>query len=222
MNELRFAISTVLLLVSSVSAISAPKVEWGNQRVDLQAAPDQEKIASEFRFKNVGDASLKIGNVKSSCGCTVTTLEKGEYAPGESGAVRAIFTIGSRLGEQEKVIQVDTNDEKQPKAYLTLHVSIPAAVELKPTVLMWDRAEPLIPKKVRARILQEAPIKQLTAKSSDQTLDVQVIKVAGAEKQFDIVVSPQDPERRIRAVVTIAADWPANRPKKYSLCVVAR
>jgi hypothetical protein len=211
-----------LILLALGSSIAAPQVEWVNQRADLRVAPDQEEITAEFRFKNVGDANLKIGNVKSSCGCTVATLEKGEYAPGESGAVRAIFTIGSRLGEQEKVIQVDTNDEKQPKAYLTLHVSIPATLELKPPMISWDRDEPLKPKKVRATILKNAPIKQITATSSDQSLDVQVMKVVGSDKQFDIVVSPPDGEKRIRAVVTITADWPANKPKKYSLCVIAR
>jgi len=42
-----------------------------------------EKGRSQFKFKNTGMALLKIGGITASCGCTVPTLSKKEYQPGE-------------------------------------------------------------------------------------------------------------------------------------------
>ena len=49
----------------------------------------------EFKFKNTGDALLKISKVHAPCGCTVPTLTRKEFAPGESGTLTVIFRAGS-------------------------------------------------------------------------------------------------------------------------------
>ncbi|UCE50263.1 MAG: DUF1573 domain-containing protein, partial [Phycisphaerales bacterium] len=46
----------------------------------------------EFRFTNTGDAVLTITHIVASCGsCTALELEKGRYAPGESGTMKVKY-----------------------------------------------------------------------------------------------------------------------------------
>ena len=56
-----------------------------------------------FNFTNVADKEITIA-VAASCGCTVPTMEKTTYKPGESGKVSARFDPHSRQGPQTKTL----------------------------------------------------------------------------------------------------------------------
>jgi hypothetical protein len=56
------------------------------------------KNTCELTFTNTGRASLKITKIKTTCGCTVTQLEKREYAPGESGTIKVTYTAPKATG----------------------------------------------------------------------------------------------------------------------------
>ncbi|MHC4499907.1 MAG: DUF1573 domain-containing protein, partial [Planctomycetota bacterium] len=51
---------------------------------------------AEFNFTNTGGSLLKIGNIKSTCSCTVPKLAKKEYAPGESGTIKLVYRAGKK------------------------------------------------------------------------------------------------------------------------------
>lgn len=67
------------------------------------------KVTYTFRFKNIGDAALRISNVKTTCGCTVSSWSREDVPPGEYGTIKATFDSKDKLGEQQKVITVFTN-----------------------------------------------------------------------------------------------------------------
>jgi hypothetical protein len=48
----------------------------------------------EFKFTNICQALLKIGNIKRTCGCTVFELDRKEHAPGRTGTIKVIYTAG--------------------------------------------------------------------------------------------------------------------------------
>ncbi|MCK4292081.1 MAG: DUF1573 domain-containing protein [Planctomycetes bacterium] len=74
-----------------VEAIS-PKLSFEQKVCDLGQVGLGTKNTCQFKFTNNGRAPLKITNVKSTCGCAVAKLEKKEYAPGESGTIKVIYT----------------------------------------------------------------------------------------------------------------------------------
>jgi hypothetical protein len=86
----------------------------------------------EFKFKNTGDSLLKISKVHAPCGCTVPTLTKKEFAPGESGTLTVIFRTGSKSGSATKRLYVHSNDKAKPKLGLTIKAKIVMKVEHKP------------------------------------------------------------------------------------------
>ena len=86
----------------------------------------------EFKFTNTGNALLKIGKIKCTCGCTVVRLIKKEYAPGESGALKIMYSVGSRPGPARKTCSVPSNDTKKRTVTLTVKVRIAMKVEHQP------------------------------------------------------------------------------------------
>lgn len=72
------------------------KFDWGD-------ISDTEPVEHVFTFTNVSDKEITIA-VAASCGCTVPTLEKTTYKPGENGKVTARFDPHSRQGAQTKTL----------------------------------------------------------------------------------------------------------------------
>jgi len=89
----------------------------------------------EFGFKNVGEALLKIIEVIPSCGCTIFTLDKKEYEPGESGVLKIKFNAPIPAGPTTKHITVTSNDKAAPTLTLTLKAMVVARVEHQPKTL---------------------------------------------------------------------------------------
>lgn len=74
----------------------------------------------EFKFTNTGNALLKIGKIKCPCGCTVPTLPKTKYAPGESGTLKITYHASQSPGSITKSCTVPSNDKKKPTVTLTI------------------------------------------------------------------------------------------------------
>ena len=62
-----------------------------------------------FVVRNSGDQELKITDVEASCGCTTTSLERRELAPGEAVEINAVRDVSE--GRLESRLYVYTNDE---------------------------------------------------------------------------------------------------------------
>jgi hypothetical protein len=74
----------------------------------------------EFKFQNKGAGILKIADIGKTCGCTASTLEKKEYAPGEEGTIKVQYTADSGSGARTRNLYVFSNDPNTPKVELTI------------------------------------------------------------------------------------------------------
>ncbi len=92
------------------------------------------KNLCEFKFRNAGDALLKIKNVSKTCGCTPFTLEKKEYAPGEEGVLKVRYNASGR-GPVSRRLYMYSNDAKKPKVQLTVKANIIQKVKYQPKSL---------------------------------------------------------------------------------------
>jgi hypothetical protein len=74
----------------------------------------------EFKFTNTGKSDLIIRNIRATCGCTALQQGKSVVAPGETSAIKAVFSSGANPGMQHKNIYVYTNDPKNSEVILTI------------------------------------------------------------------------------------------------------
>ncbi|MHC4574524.1 MAG: DUF1573 domain-containing protein, partial [Planctomycetota bacterium] len=112
-----------------------PKLTFRSLTHDFGEIGPRTKNACEFKFKNTGDSLLKIERVTKTCGCTASALDKKEYMPGESGAVKVTYSAGSMPGAGTKRLYVNSNDKAQPRIALTVKAKVVLKVRHQPEKL---------------------------------------------------------------------------------------
>ena len=182
----------LFLLTALVHPLRA-ELKWDTQKIDLKPRPTDKMAEAKFGFVNAGKDQLIIESVKSSCGCTVPTLEKTTYAPGERGEVLARFDIGDRKGTQSATIRVTTRGLREP-VVLTLTVAIPEAAKLTPAILLWKTGEKAEPKTIDVEAMPGQTLRVTKAASSTPHFDVKVETVEESAK-YRLVVTPASTER---------------------------
>lgn len=99
---------------------------------DFGTIPDTDEVTHVFKFTNQSDKTLKI-TARGSCGCTVPTLAKQAYEPGESGEIVAKFNPKRRNGNETKQITVMFPDEPDMKnMQLQITANVQALVLVDP------------------------------------------------------------------------------------------
>ena len=110
----------------------APVITFENIIDDFgQVGVTSSKKVAEFKFTNTGEGLLKIKEIERCCG-VVTKVDKTEYAPGESGVVKAEFQAYQKSGLYMKNIYVNSNDKTQPRLALTIKAMVVSKVSYSP------------------------------------------------------------------------------------------
>lgn len=93
---------------------NAPHIEFESLEYDFGHIDEGETLSHDFKFTNNGKDTLNIRKTKTTCGCTVSELDKMDYIANESGEIKVTFNSKGRRGTQIKRITVFTNDPTAP------------------------------------------------------------------------------------------------------------
>jgi uncharacterized protein DUF1573 len=118
------------------------ELAWDQRQLTLDATTKDETAVGIFSFHNPGKLPVTIVQTESDCGCSVVKLAKRTYAPGENGALTATFTVGVRVGLQNKHIKVFTDDDPTRPTNLELEVNIKPLVLYTPELVRWKLQGP--------------------------------------------------------------------------------
>ena len=111
------------------------KIQVENPVHNFGVIGPSKSYKGEFKFKNVGEGTLKINKIKSTCGCTVPKLEKKTYAPGESGTIKVTYRSSSRQAPVAKHLYIESNDPGNPKFELTIKAKVQLSIVVSPEKL---------------------------------------------------------------------------------------
>lgn len=85
-------------------------IKFENDVLNFHTIRSGEKVTGSFKFKNIGDNDLVIGDVSANCGCTVADYPRNAIKPGEEGMISVTYdskgTSGIRI---EKLVTVSSN-----------------------------------------------------------------------------------------------------------------
>ncbi|MFQ5906527.1 MAG: DUF1573 domain-containing protein, partial [bacterium] len=130
-----------------------------------------------FRFQNVGDKSLVIDKVSTTCGCTAALVSDSIIDPGEKGEIKATFNSRGRMGFQNKSISVRSNDPEQTLVKLAIKGEVYVLLRVSPRSLNFG----------------DVP------KGKSKTMTAKVTPWGGTK--FEIVeIEPPGPEFEVRVV----------------------
>ena len=100
-----------------------PPLQFEELNYNFESVVQGEIVSHIFNFRNVGDRSVKLENVITSCGCTASEWPVDPILPGAEGSLRVVFDSENKMGDQKKIITVITKSpahriELSIKAYV--------------------------------------------------------------------------------------------------------
>ncbi|MCH2107659.1 MAG: DUF1573 domain-containing protein, partial [Planctomycetes bacterium] len=116
---------------------AGPKLGFDAVRHDFGKVDDTVEYKYGFTFRNDGNEVLEIIEVKPSCGCTTTELEKMTYAPGEEGAIELVFHPKG-YGPQTKTITVKSNSKGNERITLYINCDVTPFVQFEPRSVRFE------------------------------------------------------------------------------------
>src|SRR6476660_6709831 len=123
-------------IVFSIGVIGAafagePRIQFETNFFDFGKITAVESVSGSFKFKNVGDAVLKVDPPQASCECTEPRVKPDTIAPGETGEI--IYTIKlERALTGQRFIGVHSNDPKNPSVKLNVQLDFTPLFDLSP------------------------------------------------------------------------------------------
>ena len=112
-----------------------PKITFENIISDFgQIGITSSKKIAEFKFTNTGNGLLKIKEVEKCCNVAII-LDKTEFAPGQSGVLKAEFQSNQKPGPMSRILYIRSNDTTKPRLALTIEAMIVSKVSYAPKSL---------------------------------------------------------------------------------------
>lgn len=207
----RHPLLALFLALTLVTASHADSLAWTQQAQSFTTEFGDEEISASYPFTNAGPTAVTITETSASCGCTVPNLDKQRYEPGESGELTAVFAIGSRQGQQRKLITVvaETSDGETQSYELELNVDIPVPVTLKPRVRFWKQATETSTQEIEVTFHEKFPM-TLTglARRDESAPDAFAHEIVVVEEghRYLVKLTPLKPELKSREVFTLVSD----------------
>jgi len=204
----------IAFLLVAVAAPVYGQLKWENPEQTLTAKPLDKVISTKFRFTNVGTSPVKITDLQPSCGCTTASLQKKEYAPGESGEIEAKFKFDGRVGHQEKWIVVKTDWVPPQQTILRFTVSIPESITIQPQLVLWRVGDQLTPKTVRIAIPDEVPGRVVSVQADSPAVKLELHEIRPG-KELEVKVTPTTTSQPGSATLLIRTDYPPENPATH-------
>jgi len=116
-------IGTCLMAIST--SAFAQVLTFEKTTYDFGGIDNVKPVTQDVTFKNTGDATLNIENVKTSCGCTASKVEKSVLEPGEDSFVTVTFNPAGKAGKVRKSITFFSNDSvtKTKTIFITANIT---------------------------------------------------------------------------------------------------
>lgn len=207
----RFTLLTFLLLACA-GLLNASTLIWDKTEVHIDMEPDQEEVRATFTVTNDGETPIRIANVKASCGCTGSIVNKKIIEAGGSTEIIGTFNKGKRQGLNRNKLQVYIDSQPEPVVTLAMNVRIPTLIEAMPQIVYWSAESSKTPRRVNIT-MDEQYIDKITRIDYDRS-QLKITEEAGnPETGVDrvLVVESLDYNTLYRGSITIYGEGPEGR-----------
>ncbi len=117
------------MLLFSLGA-SAQRLTLNQDLVDLGQVLFRRPVTAQFTLSNTGRKSLKITQVRSSCGCTDVNYPQGEIPAGQSFQVSITYDAAT-MGHFEKRVGIYSNGSETPVVLALRGVVVEEVIDFK-------------------------------------------------------------------------------------------
>lgn len=213
----------VLLAMACLApAFCLGALRWDTQKIEITAKSGDKEAVGTFAFVNSGNAPITITSVQPSCGCTTAELAKRTYAPGETGEIKAVFTFGDRVGVQQKIINVTTDEAAGKPLPLMLQVTIPELFTFTPRLLMWRIGDEPGEKSAIISVTETHRITALEIKAIVPAEVSARIEPIEAGTKYQLLVRPNSPAKAVTVTINCVATFADGATHPFSFFALVR
>lgn len=210
-----------LLSLCSLAAIpSFADLEWQSTSKSFTVHPLQASQAIGFPFTNTGSEPITILKLQPGCGCLSGTVEKKEYAVGESGIIHVTFNLEKRLGAQRKGIAVKTSDNPKKPTTLYVGTSIPKTYTSSVKRLIWSAGEEHAAKSCRLTNHHKDPFRLIKAVPAREDVKLE-LKPIREGYEYELIVQPSASLKNVVIPIRIHPEIPEGLDKVKTFTVYA-
>ncbi|QTN33400.1 DUF1573 domain-containing protein [Akkermansiaceae bacterium] len=185
------ALALLLLLAAALPAAAALRFEAPS--IKAEANLDDKFITRDFKFTNSGDKAVTIREADAGCSCLAIQVAGGKlnYAPGETGTLRAVFELGSFQGTVEKQINVwlEGDPEEKPSTTLSMSVHIPVIISVEPKSVKWQVGGPADMQVIEVTMDYGKPIRVTSVATGNDMFSAELVTIEEG-KRYAIQVKP--------------------------------
>ena len=112
---------------SAVEADAVGEIELSTETFDFGTVPNTDPVSETFQVRNVGQGTLEILGVSTSCACTTAEVGSLRIPPGEATDLTVMYdpqVHDGATGEFMRLIYVRSDDPDTQEAQLTVRVTV--------------------------------------------------------------------------------------------------
>ena len=112
--------NSIIILALSIVFTMSGEVVFTETAHDFGRINEKDGIVThEFIYKNIGDDTVSIRSIRSSCGCTTAKHNSAILQPGDSNILAVHYNPSGRPGHFEKIVSVNLSDGSHPRLTIT-------------------------------------------------------------------------------------------------------
>ena len=112
------------VVLSDAESSTFPVLHFGQTQHDFGKVKEGKVVEYTFKFENSGNSTLKIKDIKTSCGCTAALISSEVLKSGEQGTLKVELDTSKRKGKMSRTITIKSNDPKDPTKILTVYADV--------------------------------------------------------------------------------------------------
>lgn len=213
----------LVCLLGVAPAFAELKFDETLKKVD--ASVDDNRVTVDFSFKNEGSKPLSIERYDATCTCAEATVKnsKLDYAPGESGVIRAVFDMTNFSGTVDKPVYLWLKGDPadKPSVTLTARINIPVLVEIEPKTVTWDIGEDAGAKTIVLTMKHSQPIRVKEVSGSNPNFSHE-LRTVEEGKKYEIEIKPSATKEVGIGVFHIETDCEVARHRTQRVFSVVR
>lgn len=162
-------VSVLLSCLAAALGCASPlpaQLKWETTTHERRAGFGEEELTFTFAFRNEGTSPITVTSIAASCGCTVPTLERRTYAPGEGGTLDVTYRTEGQTGAQTRTVTVKTDLDETAATTLTLKIDVPHLFDVSPRLVTWAKDGEAAEKNVEI-VLHRVPGTTVTLEEKD-------------------------------------------------------
>jgi hypothetical protein len=117
---------------------SGPSIQFATPNYDFGRLPAGQVLKYSYVFTNTGHATLRLTEVRPSCGCTAAGDWTRQVEPGQTGVIPIQFSSANFSGPVHKSVTVSCNASNQPSLVLQLTGTVWKAIDVSPLYVYFN------------------------------------------------------------------------------------